>query len=89
MKSKRTDLPAAHIVVTGISIAASLAAAVLAILQLLNVWEQAANMYVPLLGVTNLCQAYLQWKTSRKVAYVCLAAAVFIFACAFVVFFVP
>lgn len=38
------------------------------------------------MGVTLLCQAYIQWNTSRKVAYFSIGAAVFIFICAIAAF---
>ena len=88
MKTKWKDTALLHKVVTVVSILASLSVIVLAVVQLLDVWDQAINVYVPLMGVVLLCQAYTQWKTSRKVAYFSIGSAVFIFVCAIVVFFV-
>ena len=51
---------------------------VLAVLYLLNVWENAAA-YIPLMGVNLACQAYTQWDPNRKIAWFNLGAAVFIF----------
>lgn len=77
-----------HKLVTVISIPASLSVVVLAVLQIFDVWDQAVNVFMPLMGVTMLCQAYIQWNNSRKVAYFSIGTAVFIFICAIVVFFI-
>ena len=88
MKSKWKDAPLLHKIVTIISILASLSVVVLAVLQMFDIWNQAINICVPLMGLIMLCQAYIQWNTSRKVAYFSIGTAVFIFGCAIVVFFV-
>ena len=77
-----------HKIVTMISVAVSLAVVVLAVLQIFDIWEQAVNICVPLMGVSMLCQAYIQWNTSRKTAYFSIGTAVFIFICAVIVFFI-
>jgi len=64
---------------------ASVAVIVLVILQLFNVWEQAINVYIPLLGVVNLCQAYLNWKQNRALAFLSIGVAALIFICSFVI----
>ena len=76
-----------HKIVTVISILSGLSVIVLSLLQMSDIWDQAINVCVPLMGVTMLCQAYLQWKTSKAVAYVSLGTAVFVFLCAAAVFF--
>lgn len=88
MKSKWKDAPLLHKLVTVVGILASLSVVVLAVLQMFDVWNQAINIFMPLMGVTMLCQAYMQWNTSRKVAYFSMGTAVFIFICAIIVFFV-
>lgn len=88
MKSNRKDVPLIHKIVIVISVLASLSVVVLAMLQILDVWSAAINVCIPLMGVTMLCQAYMQWNNSRKVAYFSIGTAVFIFACAIVIFFV-
>lgn len=88
MKTKWKDTPPAHKVVTICSVIVSLAVAVLALLYLFEVWDNAINVCVPLLGVEMLCQAYIQWNTSRKVAYFSIGTAAFIIICSIVVFFV-
>ena len=82
------EVSALHKVVFVISIIASLAVVVLAVLQIFDIWNQAINISMPLMGVTMLCQAYMQWNNSRKVAYFSLGVAAFIFVCAIVVFFI-
>ena len=77
-----------HKAVTVASMLASLGVVVTSVLQIFDVWEQAVNVCVPLMGVVMLCQAYTQWNTSRKVAYFSIGTAVFVFACSVVVFFV-
>ena len=88
MKTKWKDAPLLHKVVTIISLFACLSVVVLAVLQIFGVWEQAINVYMPLMGVISLCQSYMQWNNSRKVAYFSIGTAVFIFICSIVVFFV-
>ena len=88
MKSKWKDAPLLHKLVTVVCILASISVVVLAVLQIFDVWNQAINIFMPLMGVTMLCQAYMQWNTSRKVAYFSMGTAVFIFICAIIVFFV-
>jgi len=88
MKSKWKDVPLMQKIVTIISIVVSLSVVVLGILQIFEIWMYAINLCIPLMGVVNLCQAYVQWNTSRKVAYFSIGTAVFIFICALVVFFI-
>ncbi|MBO5967995.1 MAG: hypothetical protein J6S14_05800 [Clostridia bacterium] len=82
------EVSALHKFVFVISIISSLAVVVLAVLQIFDIWNQAINISMPLMGVTMLCQAYMQWNNSRKVAYFSLGVAAFIFVCAIVVFFI-
>ena len=88
MRTKWKDAPTSYKIVTIISILASLSVVVLAVLQMFDVWEQAINVYMPLMGVTMLCQSYMQWNNNRKVAYFSIGTAAFIFICSIVVFFV-
>ena len=87
MKTKWKDAPLIHKIVTVVSIIVALAVIVLAILQMFDIWTQAINLCVPLMGVDLLCQTYTQWNTSRKAAYFSLGCAVFVFACAIAVFY--
>ena len=85
MKKKLSVL---QIIISVISIISSLSVFVLALLQIFDIWDQAIDVYMPLMGVTMLCQAYMQWNNNRKVAYFSIGTAAFIFICAIVVFFV-
>ena len=88
MQKKWKDLPKVHIIVAIVSIILSILVIIFAMLQLCQVSDKAINICVPLLGVVNLCQAYLQWKNSKKAAYFCIGTAIFIFICSFVIFFI-
>ena len=68
-----------------VSIVSGVAVIALAAVQLLDVWEGAINIYMPLLGVINLCNAVTEWQRSRRRAYMTLGVAVFIFICSAIV----
>lgn len=86
MKTKWENIPLAHKIVTIFSVVVSLAVVVSALLQIFDIWSKAINVCVPLLGVEMLCQAYIQWNTSRKVAYFSMGVAAFVLVCSIVVF---
>jgi len=88
MKTKWKDAPLTHNIVTVESLIVALSFVALAILQMFDIWTQAINLCVPLMGVNLLCQTYMQWNTSCKSAYFSLGCAVFVFACAIAVFFI-
>lgn len=88
MKTKWKDTSTLHKVITVFSVIVSLAVVTLAVLQIFDIWTQAINLCIPLMGVNLLCQTYMQWNTSRKTAYFSLGCAVFVFACAIAVFFI-
>ena len=88
MKTKWKDTSTLHKVITIFSVIVSLAVVTLAVLQIFDIWTQAINLCIPLMGVNLLCQTYVQWNTSRKTAYFSLGCAVFVFACAIAVFFI-
>lgn len=88
MKTKWKDTPPLHKVITVFSVIVSLAVVTLAVLQIFDIWTQAINLCIPLMGVNLLCQTYMQWNTSRKTAYFSLGCAVCVFACAIAVFFI-
>lgn len=88
MKTKWKEVSVIHKIATVVSVIVALSVVVLAILQILNIWTQAINLCVPLMGVNLLCQTYIQWNTSRKTAYFSLGCAVFVFICAMAVFFI-
>ena len=74
MKTKWKDTPLSHKIITVFSVIVSLAVVTLAILQIFEIWTQAINLCVPLMGVNLLCQTYIQWNTNRKTACSVLAA---------------
>ena len=86
MKTKWKDTSTLYKVITVFSVIVSLAVVTLAVLQIFDIWTQAINLCIPLMGVNLLCQTYMQWNTSRKTAYFSLGCAGFIFVCAIVVF---
>ena len=88
MKTKWKDSPLSYKIITVLSVIVSLAVVILAILQIFDIWTQAINLCVPLMGVNLVCQTYIQWNTSRKSAYFSLGCAVFVFACAIAVFLI-
>lgn len=88
MKTKWKDTPLSRKTITVFSVIVSLAVVTLAILQMFDIWTQAINLCIPLMGVNLLCQTYIQWNTSRKTAYFSLGCAAFVFACAIAVFFI-
>ena len=88
MKTKWKDTPLAQKIVTVLSIIVAISVIVLAILQIFDIWTQAINLCVPLMGVNLLCQTHMQWNTSRKSAYTTLCCAAIVFVCAIAVFFI-
>ena len=88
MKTKWKATPLTQRIVTVFSIVVALSVILLAVLQILKIWTQAINLCIPLMGVNLLCQAYIQWNTSRRSAYVSLCCAALVFICAIAVFFI-
>ncbi len=86
MKTNRKDASLTYKIVNLISIVSSIAVLVLAIMQIFDIWSQSANLYVPMLGVVMLCKAYTEWHKDRKIAYISLGVAIFVFACATAIF---
>ena len=86
MKWKEKTL--ADKILTGIVMACSVLVIALALLQLLNIWRDAAFAYMPLMCVNMLAVAVSNWKTNRGAAVVNLAAAGIMLVCiALVVYF--
>ena len=81
MKTKWKDTPITYKIATICSIVVNIAVVILAFLQIFDVWSSAADVYMPLLSVSMLLQAYMQWKTNRSAAYFSIFAAVFIIIC--------
>ena len=72
------NLPTAQKISSVLSIPICVAIVALAILQIVGVWENAGNVYVPLLGALQLCQAASFWKESRRLAYFSLVTGILI-----------
>ena len=88
MESTPKDKTMLQKAVNWISILLNLSIVVLGALQLLQIWNEASNVFVPLMGVSMLCQAYKHWHSYRKLAFFSIGAAVFVFICTIVVFFI-
>lgn len=88
MNKQWKDRPLLDKIVSASGIVVSVAIIALAIIQLFDVWSDAGYVYVPLMGVNLLLQAYVQWKPNRKVAVFDLCAAVFVLACAAAVYII-
>ena len=86
MNKQWKDRPLLDKIVSVSGIVVSVAIIALAIIQLFDVWSDAGYVYVPLMGVNLLLQAYVQWKPNRKVAVFYLCAAVFVLVCAAAVY---
>lgn len=86
MNKQWKDRPLLDKIVSVSGIVVSVAIIALAIIQLFDVWSDAGYVYVPLMGVNLLLQAYVQWKPNRKVAVFDLCAAVFALAWAAAVY---
>jgi len=89
MKAGWDKLTVRDRIVDVLIIVLSVAVIALAALQLLGIWEDAINVYEPLIGAVLLLQAIFHWKKNRTVAIVSLCAAGFIFACAVVILVLP
>lgn len=82
MKTRRNVLSTPQKIVTGVLTSISVLVILFSVLQICEIWDKANCVAIPLLGVVNLCQAYLQWKiNNRKTAYFSIGAAIFIFIC--------
>lgn len=57
----------------------SISIIILVCMQFLGGWENATNLYQPLLGVLMLIQTIQNWKKSKVVAIMSLCATIFIF----------
>ena len=89
MKARWNNMTTQDRVINVLIIILSVTVIALAALQLLGIWEDAINVYEPLVGVILLLQAKLFWKKNRKIAVIQLCAAGFVFICAFVILVLP
>ena len=63
-----------------IGVICSISIIILACMQILGLWKNAANVFEPLLGVLMLVQTIQNWKKNKAVAKVSLCAAILLFA---------
>lgn len=89
MKANWKEMPLLSKLVTVCSIVVAMTVVILAFLQIFNVWAAAPYLYIPLMGVNLLLQAYTQWKSNRGVAIFSLCTAGFIFICTAVLWILP
>ena len=85
MKTGWKEAPLLSKIVAVCTIVIAVAIIALAILQIFDVWDSAPYLYMPLLGINLLLQAYVQWKINRGVAIFSLCAAGFAFLCTAVI----
>ena len=89
MKARWSNMTTRDRIINVLIIILSVAVIALASLQLLGIWEDAINVYEPLIGIVLLLQAMYYWIKNRTVAIISLCAAGFIFACAIVILILP
>ena len=65
-------------IVSVATLVSSIGVIVLAMLYLLNIWQDAAYAYIPLMSINLACQAYTQWIPNRKIAWFNLVAVILI-----------
>ncbi len=70
-----------------IGLAVSVAIIVLSLLQLFNIWDNAINVFEPLVGILMLIQALENWKTNKAVAYFSLFVAIFVLIVSIIILF--
>lgn len=88
MKTKWSEKTSTEKTLVVLRIIVSLVVIVFAALQLSGVWDGAISYAVPLIGVQLLVTSIQEWKQNRVSSVVGFVCAVFVFACAIVVFFV-
>lgn len=88
MKAKWSEKTSTEKTLVVFRIVVSLVVITFGTLQLSGVWADAINYAIPLVGVQLLVTSIQEWKQNRGSSIVGFVCAVFIFACAIVVFFV-
>lgn len=66
---------------------ASVGATVCALLHIFLIWDKALHVAVPLIGIELLIQSIQEWKKNRISAVLGFCAALFMFVCCAVVWF--
>ncbi len=74
-------------ILTIIGFIVSITVIILAILNIFILWNNAIYVYEPLIVVLILIQAKEYWQKNKKVAYISLFAAIFIFIVTIVILF--
>ncbi|MDO4810700.1 MAG: hypothetical protein Q3985_02025 [Eubacteriales bacterium] len=85
MKAKWNALSMPQKIVTIASLCIGVLVILFSVLQICGIWDKAICVFEPLLATVFLCQAYLQWQSSRKIAYGYIGVAIFIFICSVVI----
>jgi hypothetical protein len=67
-------------------IACTVIVIMLALMQLIGIWDKAIYVFEPLLGILMLIQAIENWKKNEKLAIYSLGAALVLFVCAIIMF---
>ena len=88
MKAKWSGKSAMEKVLLASRIVVSMAVLVLACLTIFQVWTDAIDVAIPLMGVNTLIQSISEWKDRRGSAIFGFFVAAFIFACSVIVWFV-
>ena len=83
---QKKPIPGLRRVVTVINVAASVLVVLVAVLDILDLWDGAMGLFIFLLGVVNLCRAYLVWNTDRDGAALYLLSTIIVFAVTGVIF---
>ncbi|WP_238904769.1 DUF3953 domain-containing protein [Clostridium sp. YIM B02506] len=73
-------------VITVMGIVCSISIIILAVMQILDIWENAINVFEPLLGVLMVIQTIQNWKKNKEVAIFSLCVAIFIFGISIFIF---
>lgn len=73
-------------VITVMGIACSISIIILAFMQVLGIWQNAINVFEPLLGVLMVIQTIQNWKKNKAVAMISLCAAILIFGISIFIF---
>ena len=84
---KWKERSAAGRVLTVLSILLSVGAVISPLLYGLALWEHGLSAGILLQGLNQLCKVPLEWNTDRKLAWLSLAAGVFVVGCSVAILF--
>ena len=77
---EKTPLTLKEKLLFGASTAGTVAVLVLTTMQVLGIWQGAADLYLPVTGLVLLCQTELNKEKNPSVSKVCMISAILIFA---------